>query len=86
MAMKLLKARELADAFKFVVHIDTSKVLEDGSPDGNYVSTFFRDKDFAERGLTKLQYLAQIKREIKLALRQGNGVEGTVLAGEGSEF
>ncbi len=87
MAMKLLRARETATAFVHVVHTDTSKVMEDGKPDGNFVRVFRHDSDFTGTGLTKAQYVARIRRQIKLELLGGNGLdEGAALAGEGSDF
>jgi hypothetical protein len=86
MAMKLLRVRELADAFKIVVHTDTTKVREDGSPDGNYVRTFRYDKDFASRNLSKTAYLSRIREQIKIELQPSNGTEGTALAGEGNDL
>ena len=84
--MKLIKARELATEYRFVIHLDETKVNRDGEPDPTYVFECVWGKEPPE-GQTKAQYLAMIKREMKL-LAQGELssrlATGTILTMEGT--
>lgn len=65
MSMKILAAEERATEFFYRIHIDDTKLIQDGTPDPRYVREFNWGKEPPE-GQSVDQYLAAIKREMKL--------------------
>lgn len=63
--MKYLIAEKQATQYFFLVHMDETKTLEDGSPDPAYVREYTWGIEPPE-GQTEQEYLANIKREIGL--------------------
>jgi len=67
--MKYLKAVKEPHRYYFLVHIDETKNLKDGSPDPVFVreyewSTLLPD------GVAEEQYLASVKREMELLVQK----------------
>jgi hypothetical protein len=78
MGMKLLRARDVGDRYRFRVHLDTTKLI-DGEPDPAYV----RDYEWTRTGMT----LVRIKDELRLRAQADLDAiappEGTPVSGEG---
>jgi len=73
--MKLLLARETPTGIRLVVHLDPTKLQEDGTPDPAWCLEHtwvpFRPGEKAHGGtnaptVTKVQYVAQVRTEFKL--------------------
>ena len=63
--MKYLKAEKQANQYYFQVHMDETKIQEDGTPDPVYVREYVWGIQPPE-GQTDAVYLANIKRQIEL--------------------
>lgn len=101
MAIQILTARETATSYDYTVHLDNSKVLEDGSPDPAFVRAFSWGKSAPlvnvvdalgvvtdTEPMSKADYLAMQEREI-LALCQHELTqiaEPVALASEGKSL
>jgi hypothetical protein len=87
--MQLLRFRQRDDGqIRVVVHLDDTKITDEGDPDPSYVwSATWPTKP---QGITANAYADMIKREAKLLAqaeldkRQAVGNEGTAIAGEGA--
>ena len=63
--MKFLLAEKEQQQYHFIVLMDTSKLLKDGTPDPEYVRVYSWGLESPD-GQTEEQYLDSIKREIGL--------------------
>jgi hypothetical protein len=85
--MKIIKARDVGSAFEFCVHIDTTRVNEDGTPDEKWCLDLAWSKEPPE-GVSASDHMASIQREMKLLaqveLAKRQAGQGKALALEGT--
>lgn len=77
--MLLLKFRDKGTYIVAVVHLDETKVLEDGSPDPVWVRRY----EYSTAEMTLARVKVEIKRLAQAELATLQAGEGTALAGEG---
>lgn len=66
--MRYLKAVKEAQRYYFLVHIDETKNLKEGSPDPVFVREY-EWSTLPPDGVTEEQYLASVKREMELLVQ-----------------